>query len=82
MYDHNFRVGDRVVAVEAVDGKHELIGKSGTVIFLSGSDIVSVEFDEPFRGATANTGAAKMGIVATIAIRLLILSPLTCLKLT
>ena len=49
MYGHNFRVGDRVVAVEAVDGKRELIGKSGTVIYLMGSSTVSVEFDEPIR---------------------------------
>ena len=61
MYVHNFRVGDRVVAVEAVDGKRELIGKSGTVIYLMGSSTVSVEFDEPFDGGHGENGRGKHG---------------------
>lgn len=61
MYDHNFRVGDRVVAVEAVDGKHELIGKSGTVIYLRGSTVVSVDFDESFGGGHSEGGLGRDG---------------------
>lgn len=61
MYEHNFRVGDRVVAVEAVDGKRELVGKSGTVIFLRGSTVVSVEFDESFRGGHDEGGRGRDG---------------------
>ena len=61
MYEHNFRVGDRVIAIEAVDGKRELVGKSGTVIFLRGSTVVSVEFDEFFRGGHDEGGRGRDG---------------------
>lgn len=60
-YNHDFRVGDRVIAVGAVDGNNSLIGKSGRVIYLLGSSIVSVEFDEPFMGGHNEHGHGKMG---------------------
>ena len=60
-YEHNFRVGDRVIAIEAVDGKWELVGKSGTVIYLMGSTVVSVDFDEPFRGGHSESGRGRAG---------------------
>ena len=60
-YEHNFRVGDRVIAIEAVDGKHELIGKSGTVIYLRGSTVVSVDFDESFSGGHNEGGRGRDG---------------------
>lgn len=61
IYEHNFRVGDRVIAIEAVDGKRELVGKSGTVIHLMGSTVVSVDFDEPFRGGHSEDGRGRAG---------------------
>lgn len=61
MYAHNFRVGDRVIAIEAVDGKRELVGKSGTVIYLMGSTTVSVDFDESFRGGHSEDGRGRAG---------------------
>lgn len=60
-YNHNFRVGDRVIAVSPVDGKESLVGKSGRVICLLGSNLVSVEFDEPFTDGHSEHGHGKMG---------------------
>ena len=60
-YEHNFRIGDRVVAVESVDGMAELTGKAGRVIWLLGSTVVSVEFDNPFRRGHSENGRGKDG---------------------
>lgn len=60
-YNHNFRVGDRVIAVGAVDGNTDLIGEAGRVIYLIGQSLVSVEFDKPFYGGHAENGRGKMG---------------------
>ena len=60
-YNHNFRVGDRVIAVGAVDGNTGLIGEAGRVIFLMGASTVSVEFDKPFCGGRSENGRGKDG---------------------
>lgn len=59
--NHNFRVGDRVIAINAVDGNTELIGEAGRVICLIGRSIVSVEFDKPFYGGHSEGGRGKDG---------------------
>lgn len=60
-YNHNFRVGDRVIAVSAVDGNTDLIGEAGRVIYLIGQSIVSVEFDKPFYCGHNENGRGKDG---------------------
>lgn len=42
-----FRVGDRVIAVQPVDGLRGLIGQTGTVVEITHQS-VGVEFDEAF----------------------------------
>lgn len=61
IYEHNFRVGDRVIAIEAVDGRRDLVGKSGIVIQLRGSTVVSVDFDESFSGGHNEGGRGRDG---------------------
>ena len=53
-----FKIGDRVRAVKAVDGKSCLIGKIGTVIVVDrGIPPIGVEFDEEFKdGHTCGKG--------------------------
>ena len=60
-YNHNFRVGDRVIAINAVDGNTSLIGQAGRVIYLIGQNLVSVEFDKPFYGGHSENGRGKHG---------------------
>lgn len=60
-YNHNFRVGDRVIAVDAVDGNTDLIGEAGRVIYLIGASTISVEFDKPFYGGHSENGRGKDG---------------------
>lgn len=60
-YNHDFRVGDRVIAVSAVDGNTDLIGEVGRVIYLIGQSLVSVEFDKPFYGGHSEDGRGKYG---------------------
>lgn len=56
-----FRVGDRVVCVEATDGKTEAIGKHGRIVDTSfDPQRVSVEFDERIDGHNCH-GKAKTG---------------------
>lgn len=58
-----FKVGDRVRAINKVDGA-DLIGKCGTVVNAKAgfwSDRLGVEFDEPFSGGHDGNGRGKMG---------------------
>ena len=58
-----FKVGDRVIAIDLVDGTSTLKGKIGTVIAkpsLSSYD-VSVEFDESFLAGHNGDGIGKLG---------------------
>ena len=48
-----FRVGDRVIAIDSVDGYANLVGKTGTVVHVRPSSNdwnIGVEFDEEFTG--------------------------------
>ena len=61
MITHNFCVGDRVRAVDAVDGYTNLIGVSGTVVHVRSDDMIGVEFDVRFHNGHGANGFGKPG---------------------
>ena len=58
-----FKIGDRVVAVEAVDGRGDLIGKAGTVVDINSNFYapIGVEFDSIFDGGHDCKGHGILG---------------------
>lgn len=48
----NFKIGDRIKAISAIDGNTSLIGKTGTIVGFSVDKyyIYDIGFDEPFSG--------------------------------
>lgn len=71
---HMFRVGDRVIAIDSVDGYDNLVGKTGTVVHIrSGFANIGVEFDEEFTGGhdchrKARAGRGRYGEVSSFQI--------------
>lgn len=59
MVQSKFKIGDRVKAIEAVDGNLATLGKVGTVAIVSGMQI-GVIFDEDVKGHSLD-GKAKQG---------------------
>ena len=58
----SFNIGDRVVAIYAVDGKESLIGMAGTVVDISKyTPPIGVEFDHKFPGGHDCDGRGKYG---------------------
>jgi hypothetical protein len=56
----NFKVGDRVRAIEAYDGKKEIVGKIGTIKHINNNFSFLVEFDENIKGHDGD-GTLKRG---------------------
>lgn len=61
MITHDFCVGDRVRAVDDVDGYANLIGVSGTVVHVRDDNMIGVEFDVRFRNGHSANGLGKQG---------------------
>jgi len=57
---HTFQVGDRVRCVAAYDGKHEAVGRIGTVHAIMKNGNVGVKFDENINGHHLD-GACDVG---------------------
>lgn len=57
-----FAVGDRVIAVSQVDGREDLVGRSGTVVHIRrGYCSIGVCFDEGFKGGHNCHGTCEHG---------------------